>query len=92
MVIKCAFGRPKARFLALRREMDIMITDLPSMMYACFLLHNYCQLNDESLLNERIQGAIHNERESQPTLMHGKNQENEGTSKEIRIVFVQYFD
>ena len=92
MVIECSFGRPKGRFGALRREMDIKITDLPSVIYACFVLHNYCEINNETLLNERIEGAMRYERESQPALICGRNQVNEATSKEIRNIFVQYFD
>nr|XP_055049667.1 uncharacterized protein LOC129435355 [Misgurnus anguillicaudatus] len=40
MVIECAIGRLKARFAALRRPMDINLLDLPSVIYACFVLHN----------------------------------------------------
>ena len=72
--------------------MDITIMDLPSVMYACFVLHNYCELNNKTLLNERIESAIHNERESQPALMCERNEGNEAASKEIGNVFVQYFD
>jgi hypothetical protein len=33
MVIECAFGRLKARFGCLRREMDINIDDLPAVIH-----------------------------------------------------------
>lgn len=42
MVIECAFGRLKARFGALRRAMDINLQELPYVIYACFVLHNFC--------------------------------------------------
>ena len=51
-VIECSFGRLKARFSALRRPMDINLTDLPAVIYACFVLHNYCELNGESVSEE----------------------------------------
>lgn len=73
MVIKFAVGRLKARFGALRREMLITITDLPSVIYACFVLHNYCELNNKTLLNKRMEGAISNVRDSQPALMRERN-------------------
>ena len=41
MVIECSFGRLKARFGALRRAMDININDVASVIYACFVLHNF---------------------------------------------------
>ena len=88
MVMECAFGRLKARFGAFRREMDITITDLPSMIHACFVLQNYCELSNETLLNKRIEGATSNERKSQPALMHERNQGNEATSKECLCAVV----
>ena len=45
-VIECSFGRLKARFGCLRRAMDINLGDLPNVIYACFVLHNYCEMND----------------------------------------------
>lgn len=42
-IIECAFGRLKARFGALRRAMDINIDELPYVIYACFILHNFCE-------------------------------------------------
>ena len=48
-VIEYAFGRLKARFSAWRREMDINLDDLPTVIYACFILHNFCEINKESI-------------------------------------------
>ena len=45
MVIKCEFGRPKGRFGCLRKKMDIDIEDLPYVIHACVLLHNFCELH-----------------------------------------------
>lgn len=73
MVIKFAVRRLKARFGALSREMLITITDLPSVIYACVVLHNNCELNNKTLLNKRIEGAISNVRASQPALMRERN-------------------
>ena len=39
MVIECAFGRLKARFGCLKREMDINLKDLPAVIHSCFILH-----------------------------------------------------
>ena len=43
MVIECSFGRLKARFGALKRAVDI------NLIYACFVLHNFCELNNERI-------------------------------------------
>ena len=44
-VIECTFGWLKARFSILRRPMDINLYDLPNVVYACFVLHNFCEMN-----------------------------------------------
>ena len=54
MVIECAFGRLKARFGALRRPMDLNIRDLPYVIYACFVLHNFCEEHNETVGEELI--------------------------------------
>ena len=46
-VIECAFGRLKARFGCLKRAMDINLDELPYVIFACFALHNFCELNNE---------------------------------------------
>lgn len=48
MVIECAFGRLKAQFGALKREMDINIKDVASVIYACFVLHNFVKSTKRS--------------------------------------------
>ena len=56
-VIECAFGRLKARWAVLKRAMDINIDDLP-VIYACFILHNFCEKNKETVSKERVGLAI----------------------------------
>ena len=54
MMIECAFGRLKARFGALRRDMDIKMPDLQHVINSCFVLHNFCELQKESLADGAI--------------------------------------
>ena len=58
MVIECSFGRLKARFGALRRAMDINLDDLPYVIYACFILHNFCEHNNETISEDKVSAAI----------------------------------
>lgn len=55
----------KARFGCLKRAMDINILDLPNVIYACFVLHNYCELN-ESVNEETVRSALSYDQEFQP--------------------------
>jgi len=41
--IECAFGRLKARWRILTRPMDIAMESLPNVIFACFVLHNFCE-------------------------------------------------
>ena len=65
-MIECAFGRLKARFGALRRAMDINLADLPYVIYACFVLHNYCEASKDTVDDNRVAEAIQYDRENQP--------------------------
>ena len=54
-VIECSFRQLKARSGALKLAMDINLDDLPFVIYACFVLHNYCEMNKESINDDKVQ-------------------------------------
>ena len=88
MVIECAFGRLKGRFGALRRDMDINIDDLPHVIYACFVLYNFCEINKEPLAQEYVDSGVKYERKFQSAVCTSARQENiEALSKQIRNAF-----
>ena len=60
MVIECAFARLKARFDSLNRNMDINLKDLPNVIYACFVLHNFCKIHKELIHQNDISNALKN--------------------------------
>ena len=93
MVIECAFGRLKGRFGCLRREMDINIEDLPYVIHACFLLHNFCELHKEPAHQNLVEAAKKYDSEFQPTNKSSGYQtsNNESTGKKFRI-FLKYFE
>ena len=41
--IQCAFGRLKVRWQVLTKKMDFKLAKLPTLIYACFVLHNCCE-------------------------------------------------
>ena len=93
-VIECAFGRLKARFGCLKRAMDINLHDLPGVIYACFVLNNYCELNNESVSEERVRSALSYDQDFQPgtTTNRYMTDCNETDGKRIRRLLTKYFD
>ena len=93
-VIECSFGRLKARFSALKRAMDINLEELPHVIYACFILHNFCEINGESISEERVRVATYYERQFQPDTQTNRaiTHSNEVEGKRVRRVLTKYFD
>ena len=60
-VIECAFGRLKARFSALRRDIDINLDDLPSVIYSCF-----SDENKDLVSEEQVRVVVGDEQTLQP--------------------------
>ena len=79
---------------ALRRAMDISLDDLPNVIFACFDLHNYCEVHGETLSKEKLKEACNYERKFQPpTYAPGYGAAvNETSGKHIRQIFAKYFD
>lgn len=93
MVIECSFGRLKARFGALRRAMDINLADLPVVIYACFVLHNYCEASKDTVADNSVTEAIQYDKENQPDTQpaaRGDCMTSEG--KRVRRILTQFLD
>ena len=79
--IECAFGRLKARWAILTRKMDLKLETIPKVVYACFVLHNYCEKRsvyvDEDVVNSQIEFIRRNEAEFQnnPDPIYSCNEE-----------------
>lgn len=56
--IECAFGRLKARWSILTRKMDLKIESIPVVVYACFVLHNFCEKNNSYIDEEMVQSQL----------------------------------
>lgn len=92
MVIECAFGRLKGRFRALQRPMDINLGDLPTVIYACFILHNFCEMHNELISPEDVDLVQKYDKEFQPTCEPLPNSHNMTYAKRIRQILTQYLD
>ena len=88
--IECAFGRLKARWSILTRKIDLKLENVPVVIYACFVLHNFCELEKVSVDEEQVKKhimEIHNNDILSPDPLYSCNTD-EGLL--IREVITQY--
>ena len=72
--------------------MDINLSDLPKIIYACFVLHNFCEVNKEFISDDRVRAVMEDEHNSQPSNQCTPIQSNEAEGKCVRQVLTKYFD
>ncbi len=91
-IIECSFRRLKARLGALKCAMDINIRDLPYVIYACFILHNFCEMNHETIGEEQVQQSMHYDTAFQPLTISSRSAShcNEVEGKRVRKVLTSY--
>ena len=89
MVIECVFRCLKERFGVLRRPMDVKLSDLPMVIYSCFVLHNFCEM-EKPVSESRFRQGIDFDKQAQPPTT--VNKENcKSTSELIRNVYIKFF-
>lgn len=64
--IECAYGRLKERWQILTRAIDMKLEHVPLIIYACFVLHNFCELNGMRLDDDNVQRQIELDKQMQP--------------------------
>lgn len=80
MTVENAFGRLKARWRVLLRRPDVHVETMRKIIYACFLLHNFCELNKQNVLEKWILDSEREERNLSPaneTQTNDNDNENE---------------
>ena len=93
MIIGCSFGRLKARFGCLGRDMVINLNDLTHVIHACFILHNSCEIKNESISQQEVEATMKCDREFQSPRQSGYDvSTNETGGKKVRQTFVEYFE
>ena len=72
---------------ALKRAMDIIIKDVASVIYACFVLHNFCGLH-------KVSSAIDYDNSFQPVASPNNftTDCNEAGGNKIRRILTKYLD
>ena len=68
--IECAFGRLKTRWCILNRPMDFALEVVPTIVYACFILHNFCESRELEQNPESVHNQIIEERQNQSCQHH----------------------
>lgn len=93
MVIECSFSWLKARFGALW-AMDINLDDFPYVIYACFILNNFWEHNNETISEDKVSTAIDYDREFQPPPQTNSfwTDCNEVEGKRVRTLLTTFFN
>eukprot|EP00794_Sanderia_malayensis_P020675 gene20675-biopygen17064 len=93
--IECAFGRLKARWRILNRPMDLALEHVPSIVYACFVLHNFCESRKASINQEAVNKEVNNEQVLQDCHHHQEQGQvhsyNSARGALVRDSFKKYF-
>ena len=66
--IESAYGRLKARWQILNRPLDMKLDNVPLIIYACFVLHNFCEQNDMRMDNDLVQRQVRYDKQVQPEI------------------------
>ena len=53
--------------------MDVNMDHLQYVINACFILHNFCEIKEETLADESVIAAIRNDNESQPPILGNRH-------------------
>lgn len=70
--IECAFGRLKARWRILNRNLDVDTDFASTLIYACFVLHNFCEINKIEINADLVKTQISIEKRMQVCEHHKK--------------------
>lgn len=67
---------------------------LPYVIYACFILHNFCEHNNETINEDKVSAAIDYDREFQPPPQANnfRTDCNEVEGKRVRNMLTRFFD
>ena len=93
--VECAFGRLKARWSVLTKKIDLALEYLPIVIYACFVLQNYCESKKCVIDPELVKLHIEKHRKENETEDAHQNSPFSGSSEEgevVRDILRQYIE
>lgn len=64
--IECAYGRLKARWQILNKRIDMKLSSIPIIVYACFVLHNICEMKGVNIDDDTVAQQIAHDKLTQP--------------------------
>ena len=74
--IECAFGRLKARWQILNKIIEMGLVFVLCFIYACFVLHNFCELQDMNIDDDAVARQVAQDRlqpENAPDRLYSLN-------------------
>lgn len=89
IVVENAFGRLKARWRRLLKRNDMAVEHIPTVISACCILHNICEVHGESFNNGWLQNDSEMEYQ-QPASSPPASVTNSSTPNNIRNTLMQY--
>ena len=91
MMVENAFGRLKGRWRGLMKRCDMTISEVPTIVAACCVLHNICEMNKDGY-DERWSSVMEEgENLLQPSTQVAAEEEASTTSANIRNALMRYF-
>ena len=75
--------------------MDIKMPDLQYVIYASFILHNFCEQQNEKIADEIVNNTVRQDHDIQPPIagnLYTLGSKDEASGKKIRKVFTIFFE
>ena len=89
VIVEIAFGRLKARWRRLSKQIDMDISNVPNVILACCTLHNICEIHNDSFNDEWLQQS---DDFDQPDSTGAPVSTRSNTGNRVRDLLVTYFN
>lgn len=88
--IECAFGWLKARWQILNKRIDVGLVFVPSVVYACFVLHNFCDMQNMTIEDDAVARQVACDRMQPEDTLHRLYSFNSAEGAHVRITTTQF--